>query len=76
MALLMLRVNNNAIPAMIGAKGGDSNGKIAVVGDPTGAAEEAPAAPLGTRSLLRKSTAAFNRAKIIKREWGKTSECS
>ncbi|TYS59262.1 hypothetical protein FZC74_11055 [Sutcliffiella horikoshii] len=35
--------------------------EIALGGDPTGLAEEAPAAPLGKRSHLRKSTAAYNR---------------
>ncbi|TYS72220.1 hypothetical protein FZC75_09650 [Sutcliffiella horikoshii] len=34
--------------------------EIALGGDPTGEAEEAPAAPLGKRSHLRKSTAVLN----------------
>jgi len=37
---------------------------MAFSGDPTGEAEEAPSTPRGKRSLLRKSTAAFNRAFI------------
>ncbi|KPB05269.1 hypothetical protein AAV98_07960 [Bacillus sp. CHD6a] len=34
--------------------------EIALGGDPAGVAEEAPAAPLGKRSYLRKSTAELN----------------
>jgi len=41
--------------------------EIALGGDPTGVAEEAPAVPLGKRSHLRKSTAERNQA--IKRSW-------
>ncbi|MBM7620607.1 hypothetical protein JOC95_002460 [Bacillus tianshenii] len=35
-------------------------------GDPTGVAEEAPQTPRGKRSLVRNSTAVFNRVYIIK----------
>jgi hypothetical protein len=35
--------------------------EIAFRGDPAGAAEEAPQTPLGKRSLVRKSIAAFNK---------------
>ncbi|NMH74456.1 hypothetical protein HF078_15310 [Bacillus sp. RO2] len=41
--------------------------EIALGGDPTGVAEEAPAAPLGKRSHLRKSTAALKRSNDVKR---------
>jgi len=33
-------------------------------GDPTGEAEEAPLTPRGKRSLVRKSTAVFNRDNV------------
>ncbi|TYS61489.1 hypothetical protein FZC74_04205 [Sutcliffiella horikoshii] len=36
--------------------------EIALGGDPAGAAEEAPAAPLGKRSHLRKSTVLYNKS--------------
>jgi hypothetical protein len=36
--------------------------ETAFCGDPAGEAEDAPQAPRGKRSLVRKSTAVFNRA--------------
>ncbi|MEA3319962.1 MAG: hypothetical protein U9Q88_08020 [Bacillota bacterium] len=45
--------------------------EIALGGDPTGVAEETPAAPLGKRSHLRKSTAAFKEVKRCKEAQGR-----